>query len=99
MRKYGYATLIIGRFLAIVHNLAPIMSGIAKTPILGFMVVNIIGATLWVFSAVFIGYFIGQSVPNAPKYVIPFVIIFMIFINLRPIRKQLQKIVEKIEVS
>jgi membrane-associated protein len=98
MQKYGRITLVAGRFLAIVHNLAPILSGVAKTPFLSFMILNVIGAVLWVFSGVFLGFFIGRQVPNAPYYVIPLVIIFMIAINTRPGHRLINKISKRLEV-
>lgn len=98
MKKYGPVTLIAGRFLPIVHNLAPILSGVAKTPLLSFIILGVIGAVLWVFSGVFLGYYIGQQVPNAHYYVIPIVIVFMIAINTRPGRKMINKMFKKLEI-
>lgn len=97
MNRYGYSTLIIGRFLALVHNIAPILSGIAKTPFLYFMIANVAGAILWVMSAVFLGYYMGQTIPNAQMLVIPLVIGILIFINLPIGRRIMKKFVEKIE--
>lgn len=99
MKKYGIITLVAGRFMAIVHNLAPILSGVAKTPFLVFMVLNVIGAVLWVFSGVFLGYFIGQQVPNAHYYVIPPIILFIIAINTRPGHRLLIKISKKLDIT
>ena len=98
MKKYGMLTLVAGRFLAIVHNLAPILSGVAKTPFLSFMILNVVGAVIWVFSGVFLGYFIGQQVPNAHYYVIPLVIIFMIVINTRPGHRLINKLSRKLDI-
>lgn len=99
MKKYGMVTLVAGRFLAIVHNLAPILSGVAKTPFLSFMVLNVVGAVLWVFSGVFLGFFIGQQVPNAHYYVIPPVIILMIAVNTKPGHKLINKMSKKLDIA
>lgn len=98
MKKYGRITLVAGRFMAIVHNLAPILSGVAKTPFLSFMILNVVGAVLWVFSGVFLGYFIGQQVPDAHYYVIPLVIIFILAINTKPGHRLAAKISKKLEI-
>lgn len=98
MKKYGPVTLVAGRFLPIVHNLAPILSGVAKTPFLSFIILGVIGAVLWVFSGVFLGYFIGQQVPNAPYYVIPAVVILMLFINTKPGHRFINKMSKKLEI-
>lgn len=81
MKKYGYGTLVIGRFLPIVHNVIPLLSGVAKTPLLPFMVANIMGGILWVVVSTLLGFYIGQAVPNAQNYVIALVIATVIFVN------------------
>jgi membrane-associated protein len=97
MRRFGYSTLIIGRFIAFVHNLAPILSGIAKTPFGYFMIANVVGAILWVSSAVLLGYYLGQTVPNAQTYVIPVVLSILIFLYSPYGRRLIKKVVGKIE--
>lgn len=99
MKKYGVITLVAGRFMAIIHNLAPILSGVAKTPFISFMVLNIVGAVIWVMSGVFLGYFIGQQVPNAHYYVIPAVIVFIIAINTKPGHKLINKMSQKLGIA
>lgn len=97
MKKYGYSTLIIGRFLPIIHSLIPIMSGIAKTPFAAFMIVNVLGALVWTISATMLGYYLGQSVPNAQYYIIPFVVASLVVANT-PIGKRLiSKITKRID--
>ncbi len=98
MKKYGRITLVGGRFLPIVHNLTPIISGVAKTPLITFMVLNVVGAVLWVSSGVFLGYFLGRQIPNAHYYVIPSVIVFILFINTGPGRKLINKIFKRLEI-
>lgn len=97
MDRFGYSTLIAGRFLPFVHNLAPILSGVARTPILYFMIANIIGALVWVISGVLLGFYIGQSVPNSEFYVIPFVILLMIFMNMPYGRRLFKRFLAKID--
>lgn len=97
MNRYGYSTLIIGRFMAFVHNLAPILSGVAKTPFLYFMIANVTGAVIWVVSAVFLGYYLGQTIPNAQVLVIPFVLAVLIFINSSYGRNIMKRFISRIE--
>lgn len=97
MKRYGYISLIFGRFIAFVHNLMPILGGIAKTPFANFMAANIVGAILWVSSGVFIGYFFGQKLPNAEYYLIALVVIFAIYINSKPGKARMKKFVDKID--
>lgn len=81
MKKYGYLTLIIGRFLPLMHSLAPLLSGVARMPLLPFMIVNIIGGVAWVLVATLSGYYIGQVIPNAQYLAIPFFLTLAIFFN------------------
>jgi membrane-associated protein len=97
MKKYGYSTLIIGRFLPIMHNIAPLLSGVARTPRLPFMIVNVLGGALWVASATLLGYFFGQSIPNAQYYVIPFFILTVVLFNNPYAKRWLGKLTKKIE--
>ena len=97
MKKWGYWTLIIGRFLPIMHNVAPLLSGIARTPLIPFMVVNVIGGTAWTASAALSGYYIGQVVPNAQYLAIPFIILTIILFNTPYVKKFLNRITKKIE--
>lgn len=97
MKRFGYLTLIIGRFIALVHNIAPILSGVARTPFLKFMVANVIGAVIWVLSAVFLGYFVGQKFPSAYIYVIPLIVFILIVANSRTGRKFLRTFLTRID--
>jgi membrane-associated protein len=97
MKRFGYSTLVIGRFLAVVHNIAPILGGIAKMKFLPFMLANMIGALLWVGSAVFGGYYLGQSVPHGELYVIPLFIAALLLVNTPQGRRQMSRISEKVE--
>lgn len=96
MKRFGYTTLIIGRFLPFVHNIVPILGGFARLPLLQFMIVNVIGATLWVVSAVLLGFYLGKSIPNSQLYVIPLVILTVIAINTTAGKKFVERLMAKI---
>lgn len=97
MKRYGYPTLVIGRFLPFMHSATPLLSGFAKTPYLPFTILNVIGAVLWTLSAVSLGYFLGQSVPHAQYIAIPFVIILVVLANTKPGRAIASKINAKLD--
>lgn len=97
MKRWGYSTLIIGRFLAIVHNIAPILGGIARMKILPFMVANVVGAIIWVCSAAFAGFYLGENVPNAQYYIIPLVVFVLLLVNTPQGRRLLNNITERVE--
>ena len=58
--KYGGKTIIIARFVPIVRTFAPIVAGAAKMPYRNFVVYNVAGGFLWVFSMILAGYFLGN---------------------------------------
>jgi membrane-associated protein len=58
--KYGGKTIIIARFVPIVRTFAPIVAGAAKMPYRNFVVYNVVGGFLWVFSMILTGYFLGN---------------------------------------
>ena len=58
--KYGGKTIIIARFVPIVRTFAPIVAGAAKMPYRRFVIFNIVGGFLWVFSMILSGYFLGS---------------------------------------
>ncbi len=99
MKKYGYSTLILGRFLPVMHSVAPLMSGFAKTPFVPFMIVNVIGGILWVLFASLLGYFLGQVVPHAQYLAIPFVVATLIIANSPAGKRIVNRITNKIETS
>src|SRR5918998_896571 len=63
--KYGGKTIIIARFVPIVRTFAPIVAGAARMPYKTFVVYNVVGGFLWVFSMILAGYFLGTVIENA----------------------------------
>ncbi len=63
--KYGGKTIIIARFVPIVRTFAPIVAGAAQMSYRQFVVYNVVGGFLWVFSMVLSGYFLGSVVESA----------------------------------
>ncbi len=97
MKKHGYSTLVLSRWLPIMHNVAPLLSGVAKTPVTPFMITNVSGAVLWTASTSYAGYYIGQIVPNAQYYIIPFVLLTMVIMNTPLGKRIVSRMIKKIE--
>ncbi len=75
--KYGSRTLIISRFLPIVRTFAPILAGVVRMPIGGFLTYNVVGAFLWILGLAGSGYFFGERFPWIVDYVTYIVLFFM----------------------
>ncbi|QIQ20728.1 DedA family protein [Zophobihabitans entericus] len=59
--KHGLAALFIGRFIAFVRTVLPIMAGLSGLHSKKFHLYNWLSATLWIFLIVTIGYLFGLS--------------------------------------
>lgn len=97
MKKYGYLALVIGRFIPLIHTATPILAGVTKMRFAPFMIVNVLGAILWVLSAVAMGYFLGQVVPFAEYLALPVVLVIAIISYSRPGRRWIKKLDDKLD--
>lgn len=86
--KYGGKTIIIARFVPIVRTFAPIVAGAAEMTYKNFVIYNIFGGFLWVFSMVMSGYYLGGLVERSfgikLEDHIEKVVIFIVFLSILP---------------
>jgi membrane-associated protein len=87
--KHGGKTLVLGRFLPIIRTFAPILAGVIKVNFKTFMLFNIIGGALWIFSLSLIGFFLGNQFPNIKHYVEYIVLGFILVTTVIVIRTYL----------
>ena len=81
--RHGGKTIILARFMQIVRTFAPVVAGVADMEYRSFLAFNVIGGLLWVWSMLFIGYFLGRWVPGIDKH-IESVILVVIFLSILP---------------
>ena len=81
--KHGGKTITIARFLPFVRTFAPIVAGMGDMPYKKFLFYNIIGGFLWAVCIPFAGYFLGSTIPNVDKYLLP-IIVAIIFLSIAP---------------
>jgi membrane-associated protein len=81
--KHGPKTVVLARFMPIIRTLAPLVAGVAQMNYRVFLTFSILGGTAWIWSMLFIGYFLGQYVPGIDKH-IELVIIGVIFLSILP---------------
>lgn len=84
-RKGGVA-IIIARFLPVIRTFAPIVAGVVKMNMGKFISFNIIGALLWVFSLVTLGFVLGEN-EYVKKYLDVIVILIFAITTLPVIYK------------
>lgn len=81
--KYGAVTIVLARFMPIIRTFAPLVAGVAGMNYRTFTTFNVLGGTLWIWSMLFAGYFLGRYVPGIDKH-IELVIIIVIFLSILP---------------
>jgi membrane-associated protein len=88
--RYGGKTLIIGRFLPIIRTFAPIVAGVIRMDLKKFMLFNLVGAVIWPCTIVTIGFYVGETIPNAEQH-LGYVIIALIVLTSIPIGIEIKK--------
>jgi len=83
--KYGGKTIILARFMPIVRTFAPILAGVGKMKYGEFFLYNFIGGLLWGLGMPLLGYFLGSTIPNIDKYLVPIVLFIIIASMLPPV--------------
>ena len=81
--KYGRKTIVLAQFMPIIRTFAPVVAGVGGMRFRQFITFNIIGAVIWIWSMVGIGYFLGSYIPGIDQH-IEIVIAIVIFISLLP---------------
>ena len=86
--KYGGKTIVIARFVPIVRTFAPLVAGAAQMPYRRFVVFNVAGGFLWVFSMLLGGYFLGSILKSRfgidLDEHIEWVVIIVVLLSLMP---------------
>ncbi len=70
---YGAKTILLARFVPIVRTFAPIMAGVGKMRYRVFLSYNVIGALFWAGGVTSLGYYLGNAIPNADRFILPIV--------------------------
>lgn len=103
--KHGKKTIILARFLPVVRTFAPIVAGMGDMHYPTFLSYNVIGGFLWAVGLTLAGYFLGKSMPDVDKYLLPIIgliIILSVFPTAVHIlkdpenRKAISKILKKL---
>lgn len=81
--RHGAKTIVLARFMPIIRTFAPLVAGVARMPYKTFVTCSVLGGTLWIWSMLFVGYFLGRLVPGIDKH-IEKVIIVVIFLSILP---------------
>jgi membrane protein DedA with SNARE-associated domain len=58
-RRYGFVSVLLGRFLGPIRSTVPVVAGVLRMPHGSFQLANILSALLWVPALLLPGYFAG----------------------------------------
>jgi membrane-associated protein len=83
--KHGKKTIIIARFIPIVRTFAPIVAGVAGMEYKTFITYNLIGGFVWTWGMLGLGYLLGNTIPNAEKYLTPIILLIILISFIPPI--------------
>jgi membrane-associated protein len=81
--KHGGKTIILARFIPVIRAFAPVAAGIGSMRYITFISYNIFGGALWAFGMIFLGYYLGRTISDVDKYLLP-IIALIIFISILP---------------
>ena len=76
--KYGGKAIVLARFVPIVRTFAPVVAGIGTMNYRRFVMFNMIGGFLWAVGVTLAGYFLGRSIPDIDRFLLPIVVIIIL---------------------
>lgn len=77
--KHGGKTIILARFVPVIRTFSAVVAGVGNMPRMKFFIYNVVGAILWCVSVTLLGYWLGSKIPNIDKYLLPIIILAMLF--------------------
>lgn len=81
--KHGRKTIILARFIPVLRTFVPILAGVGRMHYRVFLTYNVMGGLLWGAGVTLLGYFLGNTIPHADRYLLP-IIAAIIFVSLLP---------------
>lgn len=80
---HGAKTLVLARFLPVIRTFVPIVAGVGGMHYPTFFFYNVFGAFFWALGMAWLGYFLGNVIPNIDKYLIP-IMLAIVVISILP---------------
>jgi membrane-associated protein len=84
--KHGRRSIILARFVPVVRAFVPPIAGVGQMSYRRFLLADIIGGALWACGLPILGYFLGKTVSDIDKYLLP-IIGAIIFLSVLPVLK------------
>lgn len=81
--KHGGKTIIIARFIPILRTFAPVVAGVGRMEYRKFVMFNVVGGVLWIWSMLLTGWLLARTVPAIAQH-IEKVVVVVIFLSILP---------------
>ncbi len=73
--KNGPRTIILARFIPVVRTFTPVVAGVGQMNYRKFVTYNVVGGVLWGCGVTVAGYFLGKSIPDIDKWLLPIILL------------------------
>lgn len=93
--KYGPRAVVLARFVPIVRTFAPIFAGVGQMRYRDFFFFNVLGGLLWAVGIVSLGYFLGATVPDIERFIVPGIILIIVISFVPLLREWLRARAQK----
>ncbi len=81
--RHGSKAIILARFVPVVRAFMPLLAGVGKMRYRKFVIFDALGAVFWAVGITLLGYFLGNTVPNIDKYILP-ILAVIILLSISP---------------
>jgi len=82
--QHGGKAVILARFIPIVRTFVPVVTGMGSMEYRRFAMFNVVGALLWAVGVTLAGYFLGSTIPNIDRYLLPIIVLILAVSILPP---------------
>ena len=81
--RHGGKTIILARFIPVIRTFAPVVAGVGQMAYRRFVMFNVVGGFLWVWSMTLLGVTLGNVIPDIDRH-IHVVIAIVVFLSILP---------------
>jgi membrane-associated protein len=81
--KHGGKAVTLAQFTPIIRTFVPVISGVGAMKFPKFIAFNVLGALVWAAGVTLAGYWLGSTIPNVDKYLLP-ILAVIIVLSLLP---------------